>query len=71
MVKKNHFVYFILNFSWASLVLDIQPGAILECGSSDLGQLPSSMYNEGLAHHSGPTTLFDFHMGGRHCIGVS
>lgn len=49
----------------------LQLGVILECNSSDLGQLLSSMCNEGLARHSSPTTLFDFYMGGRKCMGVS
>ena len=61
--KKYHFVYFIVNFSWTFLIVNLQPGAILECSSSDLEQLPFSVYIEGLAHHFSSTTLFGFYTG--------
>ena len=41
--KKYHFVYFIVNFSWTFLIVNLQPGAISECSSSDLEQLPLSV----------------------------
>lgn len=71
--KRNNgkviiFKKFILNFSWAFLTLDLQPGAILGCGISDLGQPVSPMYKKDLAHYSSPTTLFDFYMEGRNYI---
>lgn len=43
--------------------MTLQPGAVSECSSSDLEQLPLSVYIEGLAHHSRPTTLFGFYTG--------